>query len=36
MIPMVFLRRKIFSEVSIEYLDNICRKNLKKSLEKYL
>jgi hypothetical protein len=32
MIPMVFLRRKIFGDVSMQYLDSISRKNLRGSL----
>jgi hypothetical protein len=29
MILKVFLRRKILGDISVEYLDNISRKNLK-------
>jgi hypothetical protein len=36
MILKVFLRRKIFGELSLEYLDSISRKNLRGSLGKYL
>jgi hypothetical protein len=32
----VFLRRKIFGEISVEYLGNISGKNLRGSLGKYL
>jgi hypothetical protein len=35
MIQKVFLRKKILGELSVEYLDNISRKNLKGSLGKY-
>jgi hypothetical protein len=36
MIMKVFLRRKIFGELSVEYLRSISGKNLKRSLGKYL
>jgi hypothetical protein len=36
MIPRVFLMRKIFGKILVEYLVNISGKNLKISLEKYL
>jgi hypothetical protein len=36
MILKVFLRRKIFAELSVEYLVNISGKNQRGSLEKYL
>jgi hypothetical protein len=36
MIPRVFLRRKIFREISVEYLGSISGKNLKGSHGKYL
>jgi hypothetical protein len=36
MILKVFLRRKIFGDISVEYLDNISRKQLRGSLGKYL
>jgi hypothetical protein len=32
----VFLRRKIYGEISVKYLGGISRKNLKGSLGKYL
>jgi hypothetical protein len=36
MILKVFLRTKIFGELSVEYLGCISRKNQRGSLEKYL
>jgi hypothetical protein len=36
MILKVFFRRKIFGELSVEYLGSISGKNLRGSLEKYL
>jgi hypothetical protein len=36
MILKVFLRRKIFGEISVEYLGNISGKNQRGSLGKYL
>jgi hypothetical protein len=36
MILKVFLRRKIFGELSVEYLGIISGKNLRESLGKYL
>jgi hypothetical protein len=36
MIMKVFLRRKIFGELSVEYLGSISGKNLRGSLGKYL
>jgi hypothetical protein len=36
MILKVFLRRKIFGELSVEYLGSISGKNLRRSLRKYL
>ena len=36
MILKVFLRRKIFGEISVEYLGRISGKNFKGSLGKYL
>jgi hypothetical protein len=36
MILKVFLRRKIFGELSVEYLGSISGKNLRGSLGKYL
>jgi hypothetical protein len=36
MIPRVFLMRKIFGKMLVEYLVNISGKNLKRSLGKYL
>ena len=36
MILKVFLRRKIFGELSVEYLVSVSEKNLKGSLGKYL
>jgi hypothetical protein len=36
MIPKVFPRRKIFREISVEYLSSISGKNLRGSLGKYL
>jgi hypothetical protein len=36
MILKVFLTRKIFGEISVEYLGSISRKNLRGSLGKYL
>jgi hypothetical protein len=36
MILKVFLRRKIFGELSAEYLGSISGKNQRGSLEKYL
>jgi hypothetical protein len=36
MIPRVFLRRKIFGELSVGYLGSISGKNLSGSLGKYL
>jgi hypothetical protein len=36
LILKVFLRRKIFGELSVEYLGSISRKNLRGSLGKYL
>jgi hypothetical protein len=36
MILRVFLRRKIFGEISVEYLGSISGKNLKGPLGKYL
>jgi hypothetical protein len=36
MILKVFLRKKIFREFSVEYLDSISGKNLRGSLGKYL
>jgi hypothetical protein len=36
MILKVFLRRKIFGEISVEYLGSISVKNLRGSLRKYL
>jgi hypothetical protein len=36
MIWRVFLKRKIFGEISVEYLGSISGKNLKGSLGKYL
>jgi hypothetical protein len=36
MILKVFLRRKIFGELSVEYLDNFSGKNQRGSLGKYL
>jgi hypothetical protein len=36
MIPRVFLVRKIFGKILVKYLVNISRKNLKRSLGKYL
>jgi hypothetical protein len=36
MILKVFLRRKIFGEISVEYLDSISGNNLRGSLGKYL
>jgi hypothetical protein len=32
----MILRRKIFGEISVEYLGSICGKNLRGSLGKYL
>jgi hypothetical protein len=36
MILKVFLRRKIFGEISVEYLGGISENNLRGSLGKYL
>jgi hypothetical protein len=36
MILRVFLRRKIFEEISVEHIGSISRKNLRGSLGKYL
>jgi hypothetical protein len=36
MIMKVFLRRKIFGELSVEYLGSISGKNLRGSLGQYL
>jgi hypothetical protein len=36
MILKVFLRKKIFGELSVEYLGSISGKNLRGSLGKYL
>jgi hypothetical protein len=36
MILKVFLRRKIFGDISVEYLGNISGKKLRGSLGKYL
>jgi hypothetical protein len=36
MILKVFLRKKILGDISVEYLGNISRKNLRGSLGKYL
>jgi hypothetical protein len=36
MIQKVFLSRKIFGELSVEYLSSISRKNQRGSLGKYL
>jgi hypothetical protein len=36
MILKVFLRRKVFGELSVEYLDSISGKNQRGSLGKYL
>jgi hypothetical protein len=36
MILKVFLKRKIFGDISMEYLGNISGKNLRGLLEKYL
>jgi hypothetical protein len=36
MILKVFLRRTIFGELSVEYLDSISGKNFRGSLGKYL
>jgi hypothetical protein len=36
MILKVFLRRKIFGEISVEYLGSISGKNQRGSLQKYL
>jgi hypothetical protein len=36
LILKVFSRRKIFGELSMEYLSSISGKNLRGSLEKYL
>jgi hypothetical protein len=36
MIPRVFLRRKIFGEISVGHLGSISRMNLRGSLVKYL
>jgi hypothetical protein len=36
MILKVFLKMKIFEEISVEYFDSISGKNLRGSLEKYL
>jgi hypothetical protein len=36
MILKVFLMRKIFRDISVEYLGNISRKNLRGLLGKYL
>jgi hypothetical protein len=36
MILKVFLRRKIFGEIYVEYLGSISGKNLRGSLGKYL
>jgi hypothetical protein len=36
MILKVFLRRKIFGELSVEYLGSISRKNQRGSMGKYL
>jgi hypothetical protein len=36
MILKVFLRKKIHGDISVEYLGNISRKNLRGSLGKYL
>jgi hypothetical protein len=36
MIPRVFLRRKIFGNISVKYLGSISGRNLKGSLGKYL
>jgi hypothetical protein len=36
LILKVFLMRKIFGELSVEYLGSISRKNLRGSLGKYL
>jgi hypothetical protein len=37
MIPRVFLRRKIFGEISVEYLDSICNTEvLPKALAQHM